>query len=141
MNIRYRNALIKEMIIHKDFITVRDKDGNRIINDDSSLLIKNSYKSFNLVEFVDGDKLACEQISSKLKGNELFLTELKQKGAQYFYEVFIFETSPNKEKLDSIIAGQFKDARENKHLKCITIDLQLPRLKRILKHPGQRKIY
>lgn len=128
MNIKYRNAFIKEMITHKDFIPARDEAGSRLIDEDRSLLIKNSYKNYTLAEFIDGDKLDCEQISSKLSQGELFLTGLKQKGAQFFYEVFVFETSPDKEKLSSIIEGQFKDNRENKHLNCITIDMSTQRV-------------
>ena len=130
MKTRFQNALLKVMIESRDFMLIRDEGGNLRINDHNNILTKDSYGGNTIIELLDGDMLTSEEISTKLQRNGQILSELKASNTQYFFEVFIFEAEPEKDKLDVLISGELHDVVGNKYLKCISVDLKAGKIKK-----------
>lgn len=132
---KFQNALIKTMIEQMDFMPLRDEEGKLKIDEDMNILAKNSYGNDTLIELIDGDKFTPEEITARLQRNWGILSELKVRTPQYFFEIFIFEAKPEKEKLDAITSGQFQNVRGKKYLKCITSDLSAGTTEKHFKTP------
>lgn len=124
MKTRFEYALIKTMIEHKDYMLIRDEAGEFIINDNSNILVKDSYGSNTIVEFLDGDMLTSEEISSRLQRNMGILEELEAKNNQYFFEIFIFESEPEKAKQEVLLSSELHDVVGKKYFKCISVNLE-----------------
>jgi rhomboid protease GluP len=135
MDIRFKNLLIKAMIERKNYMPIRDEEGKLIINDNISILSKNSSGTQIFVELINGDKFTCEEIVERLQRNCNMLTELNSKSAYYFFEIFIFETAPDESKINVMKSNQLQEAMDRKFLKCISLDLSKPEVIKHFKTP------
>lgn len=130
MKTKFQNALMKTMIESKDFMPIRDDEGNININDYNNILIKNSSGSDTIIDLLDGDKFTSEEIFARLQRNREILSEIKEKSKQYFFEVFIFESEPAKDKLEALTSCEIHDVIGKKYLKCISVNLEEGQIKK-----------
>lgn len=135
MKKEFMNLLVRSMIERSDYMPVRNEDGNLKVDDEINILTKNSFGSFIIVELLDGDKLSCEEIATRLEGNKRTLSQMKSGSARYFFEVFVFETAPTQEKLDAIKSGQFQMIMGKKYIKCLSVSLKSRTVERHFKVP------
>jgi rhomboid protease GluP len=130
MKTRFHYALMKAMIESRDFLVVRDGEGDLNVNDYNNILSKDSYGNNTLIEIFDGDRFTTEEISARLKRNGQILSELKAVNTQYILEVFIFESEPEKEIQEVLRSGELHDLEGKKYLKCISVDLKAGQIKK-----------
>ena len=135
MKTKFINAFIKSMIEYKDFMPLRDESGNLNMDRPVNILTKNLSGSNIILELLDGDKLASEEITARLEANRNMLSNLKARGAYYFFAIFIFDTSPSEDKKDAFIASQVQKIMGKKYLKCISVDLSTGTVNKYFKTP------
>lgn len=110
------------MIEKLDFMPAMDEEG-KLLLEERTILVKASGSGLAYVEFINGDEVNEEWIQQKLNRDHQFLSGIEGRGRKCFYEIFIFENTPEPSKLEEIIGGQHKEVRENTNLGCITIEL------------------
>lgn len=123
MKTRFQNSLIKAMIENRDFMPVRDEEGNLRINEYSCILAKDSYGSSTVVEILDGDRFTADEMSSLLLNNMDILNSMESKSNQYFFTIFLFDSEPEKEKQEVLLSSELHDTEKKKYMKCISVDL------------------
>ncbi|NTV89528.1 MAG: rhomboid family intramembrane serine protease [Clostridiales bacterium] len=136
MGRRMLQSLIKTMIRESDYLPVRDNEGRLVTDRPYTALIKNSFGSFVIVELFDADRMTAEEIGTKLAGNIKAVSDMKNMPAQYFMEVFLFGTTPSKEKRQAIAAGQYKNVMEKKYLNCMCVYLTDMSVEKLFKAPA-----
>lgn len=124
-------SLIKAAIEREDFMPLTDEQGNVSINSIINVLIKQSFGGLVLLELIDADAMTGEQIKARLEENSIRLANMKAAASHFVFELFIFETEPDEEKLNIIEEGQVHNTMNKKYLKCISLSLSS---KRIIKH-------
>lgn len=135
MKENFVNLLTRRLITNGDYMPLRDEEGNLVVNADVKVLTKNSFGSFIVIELLDGDKLSCEEIESRLQNNRNVLTGMNIGMAQYFFEVFIFDSEPGQDKLNVISAGQLQNVRAKKYLKCLSVNHSARSVEKLFKVP------
>ena len=123
MKVKFIKAFIKRLIVHNDFLPIKDAEGNLNLEESITVLTKDSFGSGIIMEILDGDKLTSEEITARLQENSRILTGIKAGAAYYFMEVFIFNTKPDQGKQEAMISCQFQKTMDKKYLKCMSIDL------------------
>jgi len=129
-------AFIKKLIVQKDFIPVRDAEGNLYLDRPVNILTKDSYGSAAIIEILDGDRFTSEEIAARLQGNSGRLSDIQAGAAYYFMEVFVFDTKPGQEKQETISSNQFQNVGEKKFLQCLCIDLSAGTVEKYFKAPA-----
>jgi rhomboid protease GluP len=135
MKENFVNALTKRLVSKSDYMPLRDQEGNLVVSNDVKVLTKNSFGSILIVELLDGDKLSCEEIESRLQNNRAVLAGMNMGMSQYFFEIFIFENEPGQDKMDIILKGQFQNSRARKYLKCLSVNLAARSVEKLFKLP------
>lgn len=135
MKAEFINALIKTMVVNRNFLLLKDRDGNLKINPEHNVLVKDHLGSNLIVELLDGDRLSSEEITAWLQHKNKLLTENKPKNGFFFFEVFIFEGDPGQDKLAAITEGQFHNLLGKTFLKCLTVNLAANSAERHFKTP------
>jgi rhomboid protease GluP len=135
MNIQFRNLLIKTMIESKSYMPLRNEEGKLMINDNISILTKNSSGTQIYIELISGDNFTSDEIAERLQRNCNMLSGLKAKGTHYFFEIFVFKTEPEETKINAITSNQLQETIDRKYLKCISIDLSKSETKKHFKSP------
>lgn len=135
MKTQFIKALIKTMVVNRNFLLLKDRDGNLKINPEHNVLVKNHLGSNLIVELLDGDQLSGEEITAWLQHKSKLLTENRPKNGFFFFEVFIFEGDPGQDKLMAITEGQFHNLLGKTFLKCLTVNLTVNSVERHFKTP------
>lgn len=123
MKAQFIKWLIKSLIEEHNFLLPKDQDGNPRLGAEHSILVKNHFGSDILLELLDGDRLTAEEINARLHHNREFLAENKSRPGLFFWEIFIFESDPDADKLAAITAGQIHNLTVKTFLKCLSINL------------------
>jgi len=113
---------MKDMIGKKDYMPITYEEGLLSISNTLSILTKKTFGDEIIIELLDGDHFTGEEIAARLKHNYETLTGLKS-GSAYFFEIFVFDAAPGKEKQDAIISNQFQNVMAKKYIKCFSVDL------------------
>ena len=135
MKAQFIKAMIGTLISERNFLLLKDRDGAPLISLEHSILIKDHLGSNIFVELLDGDGLSSQAITARLQYNGKFLTENKSKNGLFFFEIFIFESQPDREKLAAITGGQFQNPMGKTFLKCLTVNLEANSVERHFKRP------
>ncbi len=135
MKREFTYSLLRTLIKNRDFMPMQDADGKYRIYDRINILTKNSYGALIIVELLDGDSLTSEEIENRLKGNQNIIYQIQEGVAQYIYEVFIFSSYPEKDKLNIIKAAQYQKSKDRKYIKCISVNLESKSVERHFKLP------
>ncbi len=136
MKTDFIRALIKELVAQNDFIPLRDAEGNLNLEGPFNILTKDSYGAAAIVEIVDGDVLADEEIAARLQKNSAILSGIQAGAAYTFMEVFVFDSKPEQEKQEIILSNQFRDVAVKKYLQCMSIDLSTGAVEHYFKAPA-----
>ncbi|OPZ86086.1 MAG: Rhomboid protease GluP [Firmicutes bacterium ADurb.Bin419] len=125
-------VLLKEY----NFSPVIDNNGNRIQYERMRIVQKVLNGKFILVELLDADYMSKDQITNKLEVNRSNLEKMGDPSV-FAFQVFIFSSEPDNEKLQLIKEGQMEDVYLKKYLPCISIDLQNREVKKLYDLPIQ----
>lgn len=131
MQEKYINSTIIKLIDKAGYLPLRDKDGQIPDIVGRKVLANSTRGGLILVELINGDLLNLEEIQEILYFNQVRLKSIEKAGSYNFFEVFVFSQTPGPEKLEAIMAGQYKEVPNKKYLSCLTIDLSK---KEITKH-------
>lgn len=123
MKAQFIKRLIKSLIEEHNFLLPKDRDGNPRLSAEHSVLAKNHFGNDILLELLDGDRLTAEEINARLHHNREFLAENKSRPGLFFWEIFIFESDPDADKLAAITAGQIHNLTAKTFLKCLSVNL------------------
>lgn len=135
MKTQFIRALIKKMVGDRNFLLLKDRNGNLAIGEDHAILVKDHLGSSIVVELIDGELLSAEEITAQLQNNSKLITTNKPKHGFFFFEVFIFEGAPDQAKLTAINTGQFQNLFGKTFLKCLTVNLGEKTVARLFKVP------
>ncbi len=135
MKAQFIKALIKTLVGDKNFLLLKDRDGNLKINPEHNILAKDHFGSNVIVELLDGDKFSGAEIADWLQHKKKLLTENRPKNGFFFYEVFIFEDAPGPDKLAAVTAEEFQNLPGRTFLKCLTVNLAANSVERHFKVP------
>ncbi|MEN6314687.1 MAG: rhomboid family intramembrane serine protease [Clostridiaceae bacterium] len=122
MKTGFIHAFMKNMIGKKDYMPLTDEEGRMSISNTLSILTKKTFGDEIIIELLDGDHFTDEEIAARLTHNCETLAGLKS-GSAYFFEIFIFDATPGKEKQDAIVTNQFQNVMAKKYIKCFSVDL------------------
>lgn len=123
MKTQFIKALTKTMVGACNFLIIKDRNGNLAIGEEHTILAKDHLGSNIVVELIDGDRLSVGEITARLQNNKRLITTNKPKHGFFFFEVFIFEETPDQDRLTAISAGQFQNLFGKTFLKCLTVNL------------------
>jgi len=135
MKREFTYSLLQTLIKNRDFMPMQDADGKYRIYDKINILTKDAYGALIIVELLDGDSLTSEEIENRLRGNQNILDQMKEGIAQYIYEVFIFSSYPEHDKLNVIKAAQYQKAKDRKYIKCLSVNLESKSVEKHFKLP------
>jgi rhomboid protease GluP len=135
MKEQFTNALLKALILEKDYMPAQDENGNLRLEGAVNILVGNSFGSFMVLELLDGDRFSADEIRARLEQNERILSGLEAGAAQYFVDVFLFDHAPQQDKLQAIESGQTQKTMRKKFLKCLGIDLSSGTMTRYYRTP------
>lgn len=135
MNIGFINSLTGDFITHRDFLPLKDENGNIVAGGAVGVLTKQSFGSLVILELIDADRLPPEGIRRLLENNPGRLEAINVPQC-FVFEVFIFSGSPGEETLKIIDEGQYHRTMARKHVKCLTVDLGAGTLQKHYKVPA-----
>lgn len=135
MNVGFINSLTGDFITRRDFMPLKDENGNIVAGGAVGVLVKQSYGSLVILELIDADRLSPEEMDRLLENNAKKLEAIN--AAQCFiFEVFIFGGRPGEEKLEIIDRGQLHNVLPKKYIKCLTVDLEARVLRKHYRVPA-----
>ncbi len=135
MKREFTYSLVQALIKNRDFMPLQDAEGKYSIYDKINILTKDAYGSLVIVELLDGDSLTSEEIEERLRGNQNIIYQIEEGISQYIYEVFIFSSYPEQDKLNAIKAAQYQKAKDRKYIKCLSVNLENKSVERHFKLP------
>ncbi|KNY29928.1 rhomboid family intramembrane serine protease [Pseudobacteroides cellulosolvens] len=135
MKREFTYSLLQALIKDRDFMPLQDAEGKYSIYDKINILTKDAYGALVIVELLDGDSLTSEEIEERLRGNQNIIYQIEEGIAQYIYEVFIFSSYPEQDKLNVIKAAQYQKAKDRKYIKCLSVNLENKSVERYFKLP------
>lgn len=127
----FMDLLYTNLILKNDFMPVKDHEGRIPLRNDIRILEKHIFGTSQIVEIVDTDLLDERNLDEKLKFNRKILSDYAGKETVYYYEIFLFTTVPEINKIEMIKSAQYQSEYGQKYLKCFTIDLSQ---KQVLKY-------
>jgi len=134
MKSNYMNNVDMLLIEKEGFMPVTNNDGQRIQYDGMKIVQKVLPDKFVIVELLDADRMSGENIRHKLG---LAGRNLSQMGnvTVIAYQVFVFDSMPDENKLQLIKDGQMEDVYIKKYLPCITVDLTNKKVNKLYNLP------
>lgn len=135
MKIEFTYSLLQTLVKDRDFMPLQDSDGRYRIYDQINILTKDAYGSLVIVELLDGDMFTAQEIKERLKGNQNTIQQTEVGVAQYLYEVFIFSSYPDRDKLDAIRSAQLLKPIGKKYVKCLSVNLESRSVEKHFKLP------
>lgn len=128
------HSLMGDFITRREFMPLRDEAGNIIAGGIVSILTKQSFGSLVILELIDADRLPAENISAILGGNAKRIEGIN--AAQcYVFEIFVFNSEPDAEKLKIIDEGQLHITMSKKYVKCMSVNLESKKLVKYFNAP------
>lgn len=134
MNKEFIDLLTRNLIEKKDYIPLRDENKEIPEYRNGRILERLSYGSHSILEVLDGDEFSKEEIEARLSRNSDALLNIEGDSC-FFFEVIVFKTSPEEEKLEVIRNGQYQKYPGKKFLGCITVDLSEKTVEKYYKFP------
>jgi rhomboid protease GluP len=114
---------------------LQDADGRYRIYDHINILTKDAFGSLVIIELLDGDMFTAEEIKERLRGNQSTIQHTEVGVAQYLYEVFIFSSYPDIDKLNAIKSAQLQKPIGKKYVKCLSVNLENKSVEKHFKLP------
>lgn len=134
MKSKYMNNADVLLIQKEGFSPIKDKDGQRIQYEGMKIVQKVMDDKLIIVELLDADRMSEENIRRKL---EIAGKNLAQMGGTTViaFQVFVFDSMPDENKLQLIRDGQMEDVYIRKYLPCLTIDLANNKVNKLFNLP------
>lgn len=136
MNSAYIEAAFVRFIEEQDYMPVTYENGEIPENPNMKMLYKSSFGSQMMLELANADAFSVEEIRKRIETYRSNIKNLKGGGAQYCFQVFVFESSPDPEKLNVIREGQFSSVMGKKYLSCISVSLSEQKVEKLFKLPA-----
>ncbi len=136
MKTNYMDKVCTLLINNYNFGPIIDKNGSQIQYEGMRIVQKVVESKFVIAELLDADYLSKEQIMNKLEVSRSNLARMGSPSV-FAFQVFIFNSEPDKEKLQLIKEGQMEDVYLKKYLPCISVDLQSRNVKKLYELPIQ----
>lgn len=131
MQEKFINSAAIKLIDKLGYLPLRDGSGQIPDAPGRKILANSTSRGLNLVELINADLWSLEEIQQILYSNQDRLKGIEKAGSYNLFHIFVFTQSPDPDKLQAIISGQYKDVFNKKYLSCLTVDLSK---KEIMKH-------
>ncbi len=122
MKQKYINLLLERLIDKRDYLPMRDQNGEISVREGMAVVEKSYLGNYMIVEIIDGDRLNEEELTLRLQKNKNVLMSIDRTGC-FFFDVIIFDSIPEENKLSAIRDGQYMDGSQKRALSCITVNL------------------
>ncbi|RCX21041.1 rhomboid family peptidase [Anaerobacterium chartisolvens] len=122
MKQNYINLLLERLIDKRDYLPIRGQNGEVSVRDGMAIVEKTYLGNYMIVEIIDGDRFSKEEIAVRLEKNKNVLMNIDRTGC-FFFDVIIFDSLPDEQKLSAIREGQYMDGSQKRALSCITVNL------------------
>lgn len=136
MNTKYLQAAFVRFIEQQDYMPVTYENGEIPENPNIKVLYKTSFGSQMALELVNGDFFSAEEIRERLELCRTNIENMKGRGAWYYFQVFVFNSTPDPEKLQVIRQGQHKKVLGRKYLSCICVSLSEKKVEKLFTLPA-----
>lgn len=130
MKNNFINSLVLYLIERDYYNPISTNNETLDFGSEPACLIKNFQGTTVLVEIIDADKYSCEQMTRSMENGAAMLNNINGSNASVF-KIFLFNNTPDNEKLNIIEQLQMDLISEKKFLKAISVDIMA---KQVSKH-------
>ncbi|TYQ15334.1 UNVERIFIED_CONTAM: rhomboid protease GluP [Acetivibrio alkalicellulosi] len=130
MKKKFMDFVYAKLIDKMDYLPLTYKNGDIVHHDNIRILQKSTGHKLELVELIDGDLLSLEQIKTKLESNRKKIDQLVNLHSVCIFEVFIFSSHPEKDKISLL---SVENSIDGKNILCYSVNMSD---KSIMDHTG-----
>jgi rhomboid protease GluP len=129
MNSVFINLLSKNFIEKKDYLPLRGENGEIPEYRGRRILERQISGSYSILEILDGDEFSGEEREARVGRNNNALQSIEKNCI--FFEVIVFRSSPDSEKLETIKNGQYRKYPGKKLFGCLIVNLTEKRIEKL----------
>ncbi|HEX2926241.1 MAG TPA: rhomboid family intramembrane serine protease [Ruminiclostridium sp.] len=135
MKNNFINSLVR-YLVEKEYFHLISAD-NQIpdLSDGIATMIKDIQGTSVFLEIIDGDIFANEQISNIMSNGQAMLNNINGRNA-YIFKIFLFNDSPDREKIEIIKQGQLDITSEKRFMKCLSVNISAKQVEKYFTVPA-----